>query len=129
MANAALEKFVLKLSVPVFLTAFVLVLIFLSHSVAVLLLSFAGFALSILLFESTAALYGSFHRSGSWLTAAAVLFLVTTSGVLLLSIWFTVRQGMDWFWGLFSGLMAVPAAIILYIFMEATGVTHTGFFT
>lgn len=129
MANAALERFVLTLSAPVFLTAFVLVLIFLSHSLTVVLFTVFGYVLGIVLFEATAAVYGAMGEHPKVPQAFAVGFLVLTFALLVLVIWFTVRTDMTVFWGFFAGLMAVPAAIIVYIILEASGLTHTGFFT
>ena len=129
MANAALEKFVLKLSVPVFLTAFVLVFLFLNHSGPVLFFLSAGYLLGIILFEATAALYGTLGQGRPSRTTIAVLFLIATFAVILGAVWFTVHAEMDRFWALFAGLMSLPAALILYIIFESFGVTHTDFFT
>lgn len=129
MANAALEKFVLKLSVAVFLIAFVSVLVFLSHSAAMVVFGLVGYVVSVFLFESTAALYGSFHVGKPLVKVLSGLFLLTTFGVLLLGVWFSLQQGMHLFWSYFTGLMAVPATIMIYIVLEAVGVLHTDFFT
>lgn len=129
MANAALEKFVLKLSVAVFLIAFVLVLVLLSPSLRLALFGLSGYVLSIFLFESTAALYGSLNGKTALLKILAILFLLGTFSVLLLGIWFSLQQGMTAFWSYFTGLMSIPATVIIYIVLEAVGVLHTDFFT
>lgn len=129
MANAALERFVLKLSVPVFLFTFVLVFLLFGPSGPLAACLFFGYALAVLLFEATAALYGSFGKGRSLQTVFAVLFLLASFAVVLIAVWFTVRTGMELFWGLFAGLMSVPASLILYIVLESFGVTHTDFFT
>lgn len=129
MVNAALEKFVLKLSVPVFLIAFVSVFLFLSHSGPVLFCLPAGYLLGIILFEATAALYGTLGQGRPSRTTIAVLFLIATFAVILGAIWITVHAEMDRFWALFAGLMTVPAVLIIYVLLEALRVIHTDFFT
>ena len=129
MVNAALEKFILKFSAVIFLLYLIILVLILGLKGLNLITAVIGFALGVLLFEATAymfscAPFGSKARtlrSGGVLTGAFV--------IVIAALFIAMRTSDEAFWCLFGGVVTIPAAVMIYIVLEAIGLLHTDFFT
>lgn len=129
MVNAALERYILKLSIGVFFVAAVLIFAVFHLSFAGAGAALLGFAMSILLFEATAFLFHAPEETSPIRKVLAHMSLPAVFAVLLFVLYWMNRHSVPMFWCVFTGVMVVPATVMIYIVLEAFGITNTNYFT
>lgn len=128
MVNKALETFIIKFSLVVFLIGFVVSLLFLPRSIFLVLCEGGGYLISLGLFMSTASYFGRALSDSPEQKILQWLSLPLAFIILILALFLAMHFEMLYFWMLFGGIMVVPASVILYIVLEVIGVLHTNFY-
>ena len=128
MVNKQLEQFLIKLSFLLFDGFVLVVMLFLDHIFLNLGVAVLGYAISLFMFEATAMLFGSAgtNRKSRVIFSSGVLVLAFL--VMLVALYLVFRVSMESFWVLFGGIVAIPASVMVYSVLEATGITRTGFY-
>ena len=128
MVNKKLEQFLFILSFFLFAVFVLVVMLFLDHKARNLGVAVLGYAISLFMFEATAML---FRSAGTGKKAPVIIssgVLVSAFIVMLVALYLVLRVSMESFWVLFGGIVAIPASVMVYSVLEATGITHTGFY-
>ncbi len=129
MVNAALEKFILKFSAVVFLLYLIILVLILGLKGLDLIAAVIGFALGIVLFEATAFMFSSApfrSKARSFLSGGVMIGAFV---IVIAALFIAMRTSFEVFWCLFGGVVTIPAAVMIYIVLEAIGLLHTDFFT
>ncbi len=128
MVNKQLEQFLIKLSFLLFDVFLLVTVLFVDHIFRNVGVAVLGYAISLFMFEATAMLFGSAgtNRIRRVIFSAGVLVLAFL--VLLVALYLVSKVSMESFWVLFGGIVAIPASVMVYSVLEATGVTHTDFY-
>lgn len=131
MVNKKLELFIIKASGILFVIGFFSVLLIFDHKLPNALAAVGGYLISVLLFESTAMLFGSAVAPSRAQVHVARFVLIGAFLVMLAALRFTLTHapGMQTFWVLFGGIVVIPATVTIYIVLEAAGLLHTDYFT